>query len=211
MNFNLLTLKLKLGKYRGPNRIVTIPDFYTFGHLHKLMVFLFEWDDDHLHKFMVPDKSPSISDIDPEDPLFYLESFVTHNDYIWVSNPMSFIGESKEQNENNVLLSTAFGTVDDSVEYEYDFGDSWKVTISLKQIETRILDKNYIPSVNVVGGRGKTIPEYSQEGGTTYNKNRINRELSERHEFVYFNESELPKHGANPADSGLISSERGKS
>eukprot|EP01083_Nonionella_stella_P126890 384336_1 len=185
----ILTLKIKLRG--GPLRKVTIPDFYKFSHLHELMVHLFEWDDGHLHRFELP-QEPDLSALpDRSDPLYDLISrCMTSNDnYKWVSNPMSFLrtGDKEEENESNVRLSSAFKQVGDSVGYEYDFGDSWRVQIDLVNLEAKTVRKSrYSPGIKIVGGRGKTIPEYGRDGGTAYNRDALNRSIANVDELIYY-------------------------
>eukprot|EP01084_Bolivina_argentea_P051006 93828_1 len=191
--FQVLTLKIKLKA--GTLRKVTIPDFYTFGHLHKLMVFLFEWDDDHLHKFELPKPVTYADfDLDPNNPqdCILFNMMKTQKHYIWVSNELSFLGmhnDHKEQNEDDTTLSIGFKSIGDKIHYEYDFGSSWHVDIEAINIESKTVKKSeFVPSIQIVGGRGKTIPEYGgpSAGGTKYNKKKLNEDIAKHKEFVYY-------------------------
>eukprot|EP01084_Bolivina_argentea_P075743 137271_1 len=178
--FNLLTLNIELRA--GPSRKVTIPDFYTFGHLHQLIVFLFEWDDSHLHRFEVPKQSClSATDMD----LLWLNQLENHLDshaFTWVSNPMSFLrtGEQKEINEQTVDLQYAFQKIGNVVGYEYDFCSSWRAQISLNNIEPiKVIKRtDFKPRINIVGGKGNTISEYNQK--------QLNQDIAKMAQFVYF-------------------------
>ena len=44
----------------------------------------------------------------------------------------------------------------------------------------------YTPGIIIVGGRGKTVPEYGGGGGTKYNKKKLNEDLSQMDEFVIY-------------------------
>merc|ERR1712228_864335 len=179
-----LTLRIKLGA--GPLRIVTIADEYTFAHLHRLFCLLFKWDNSHLHRFEVPKESslpPSA------DPVFSMLMQSMPKSFVWISNPMSFLrmGGTEERNEADVSLSFGFKNVDDCVEYEYDFGDSWRAKIDLINIESkRVRKSENTPGIKVVGGRGKTVPEYGGNGGNKYDKKKLNEELDAMDEFVYY-------------------------
>lgn len=133
MSFTFTELTLKLKLQAGPLRKVTIPAFYTFGHLHEVMVFLFEWDDDHLHRFELPlPEDDEDDDISPSDPLFLIMKEMKKNQFLWVSDQNSFLGphgEMKERDESEVLLSAAFEKEHDAIKYLYDFGSSWHVQV----------------------------------------------------------------------------------
>ena len=185
-SFNLLTLKIKLTA--GPLRKVTIPDYYTFGHLHQLFLFLFDWDDSHLHRFEVPKELDESQVPSADSPLFRYALQCMSNNWVWISNPMSFVGGGQEEkDEADIALSFGFKNVGDSVEYEYDFGDSWRAKINLENIEAKRVKKSeYTPGIIVVGGRGKTVPEYGGEGGKRYNKKKLNEALLEMSQFVLY-------------------------
>jgi len=111
------------------------------------------------------------------------------NNWVWVSNRMSFLGggDHEERNETDVALSFGFNSVGDAVEYEYDFGDSWRAKVTLEQIDAKqVRTSEYTPGIIVVGGRGKTVPEYGGGGGNAYNKKKLNEELSQMDEFVHY-------------------------
>ena len=191
-NFNLLTLNIKLTA--GPLRKVTIPDFYRFSHLHDLIMWLFEFDDQHLHKFEVKpkeidDSDPASDDLEADNPLFRLMAKMREREYIWISNPDSFLrtGDVEEKNEAHVSLSFGFQQEGDSVNYEYDFGDSWRVKIDLINKETKTVNPSeYVPCIEIVGGRGKTVPEYGRSGGTKYNKKQLNESIVNQPFYTFY-------------------------
>merc|ERR1712228_336307 len=178
-----LTLRIKLGA--GPLRIVTIADEYTFAHLHRLFCLLFKWDNSHLHRFEVPKESslpPSA------DPVFSMLMQSMPKSFVWISNPMSFLrmGGTEERNEADVSLSFGFKNVGDCVEYEYDFGDSWRAKIDLINIESkRVRASLSLPLITVIGGRGPVIPEFGGNLPMPYNANQLNQQLGQMNEFVY--------------------------
>merc|ERR1712154_249607 len=92
-------------------------------------------------------------------------------------------------NEDDVSLSVGFKAIGDSVHYEYDFGSSWPVDIDVINVETQKVKKaDFVPCIKVVGGRGKTIPEYAgpDGGGTKYNRKELNKQIADLQEFVYY-------------------------
>merc|ERR1712062_574874 len=170
------------------------------------MVFLFEWDDSHLHRFELPLKDEddtNLGGMDPSNPLYLIMSQMRKNDFLWVSNPLSFLrdGMKEERDEEEVTLSYAFKAESDAIQYEYDFGDSWRVQIYCVGVKRKTVRKSqFIPSVRVVGGRGPTIPEYGQSGGTPYKKKELNRTLEGMEEFIYYpwnssNQHQVEEHG----------------
>merc|ERR1712129_573275 len=120
-------------------------------------------------------------------PMFAFTLDMMRKSYTWVSNPMSYLrmGEAEERNEATIALSFGFKTVGDCVEYEYDFGSSWRGKIHLENIERKNIP-DFIPGIAIVGGRGKTVPEYGEGDGTRYNRNQLNEQLSGMDAFVVY-------------------------
>ena len=54
ISFDVFTLELKLDAVGTPYRTVSIPSFYTFDKLHSMITWLFQWSDEHQHKFKIP-------------------------------------------------------------------------------------------------------------------------------------------------------------
>mmetsp|Transcript_73038 Transcript_73038/g.65711 ORF Transcript_73038/g.65711 Transcript_73038/m.65711 type:complete len:307 (+) Transcript_73038:25-945(+) len=54
ISFDVFTLELKLDAVGTPFRTISIPSFYTFDKLHCMIVWLFQWSDEHQHKFKIP-------------------------------------------------------------------------------------------------------------------------------------------------------------
>ena len=170
-SFKLYTLKIKLSA--GALRKVSIPDYYTFAHLHQLFLYLFDWMDGHLHKFEVP--------FSQEPPIDYTVEtwYQNRNKYTWVSDPRSFLrsDDFEDRNEAHTPLSFGFKNVGDSVEFEYDFSVYWPAKISLIRIEQKLIKTSeYVPRITIVGGKDPTISD----------KKRLNEELSRMKKFVFF-------------------------
>ena len=92
-----------------------------------------------------------------------------------------------ERDEDEVALSTAFGVVHDAINYEYDFGASWRVQIHCIDLKHKTVRKSqFEPTVKVIGGRGPTIEEYGGGQGTAYNKKALNAVMAEMDEFVFY-------------------------
>eukprot|EP00484_Ammonia_sp_Unknown_P013062 CAMPEP_0197076176 /NCGR_PEP_ID=MMETSP1384-20130603/211979_1 /TAXON_ID=29189 /ORGANISM="Ammonia sp." /LENGTH=473 /DNA_ID=CAMNT_0042515025 /DNA_START=1179 /DNA_END=2600 /DNA_ORIENTATION=+ len=73
ITFDVFTLELKLDAFGTPYRTVSLPSFYTFDKLHAMIIWLFQWSDEHQHRFKIPvnkehiNKPPLSQDFDDED------------------------------------------------------------------------------------------------------------------------------------------------
>ena len=191
-SYNTLSLKIHLFAPDGPFRTVTIPNYYNFSHLHSLILFLFGWIDDHLHRFEVPKpidlSDPLFAGLQPDSPIYNAMIYMKKDDYYWISNPWSYLqtGDHIERDEKTVKLSFGFKKIGDIVNYEYDFGASWRIQITVENIkkQTILNTKTFKPEIQIIDGEGDTIPEYGQGDGDKYDKNQLNQAL--KGEFVYY-------------------------
>ena len=203
-SYNKLSLNIQLrvgcgcdGPWRdpGPSREVTIPDFFNFGHLHKLMVLLFGWTNQHLHRFEVPKVDPWANP-DPNDDCYMALLMIarTRKYHTWVSDPNSFLHiheDNKERDEAEVPLSFAFSVAGDWVEYEYDFCKAWRAKIYCTAIERKTVKKAcFAPSIQVIAGKGDTMPEYRDRGrdavATAYNRKALNEAIADSSDMFMF-------------------------
>ena len=125
-------------------RRVLVPATYSFRHLHKIIQTVFDWQNYHLHEFVVEraENKPIkiLMDDDPET-LEYLN-----------------IDEFDVRQERFVALEDIFQEYNE-VMYEYDFGDAWEHTITLeKVVKSKTFQAIYID------GNGERPPE--DVGGT---------------------------------------------
>lgn len=125
-------------------RRVLVPATYSFRHLHKIIQTVFDWQNYHLHEFVVEraENKPIkiLMDDDPET-LEYLN-----------------IDEFDVRQERFVALEDIFQEYNE-VMYEYDFGHAWEHTITLeKVVKSKTFQAIYID------GNGERPPE--DVGGT---------------------------------------------
>jgi len=93
----------------------------TFKELHQVVQVVMEWEDSHLHKFPI-----------------------NNHKYIGVKPKNSFGFSNKTYiKESNAELQDYLKKKGDSIEYIYDFGDSWRHIIELKEIKEMEEDMKY--------------------------------------------------------------------
>jgi hypothetical protein len=101
-------------------RRIQVPQNYTFWDLHVAIQDVMGWLDYHLHVFRIPEPS---------------------------SNEMHEIGIPEYELDSlpgwELAISDYFSKGNNSVEYEYDFGDSWQHEIVLEQILPRDSGSKY--------------------------------------------------------------------
>ncbi len=120
-------------------RRVLVPATYSFRHLHKIIQTVFDWQNYHLHEFVVEraENKPIkiLMDDDPET-MEYLD-----------------IDEFDIRQERFVSLKDIFPEYNE-VMYEYDFGDAWEHTITLEKIvKSKTFQAAYLD------GNGERPPE----------------------------------------------------
>ena len=105
---NPLLLKLRLRHSRPPIwRDIAIPAKTTLGRLHRYIQYAFEWEDCHLHNFMIG-----------RDVEFLPKNEIENNFY-----------DAYDEEETSVY--EIFCEVPKLL-YTYDFGDNWEVEITCK-------------------------------------------------------------------------------
>jgi K+/H+ antiporter YhaU regulatory subunit KhtT len=120
-------------------RRVFVPSTYSFRHLHKIIQTVFDWQNYHLHEFIVErsEKKPLkiVMDDDPKT----MES-VNFDDY-------------EIRQERFIALEDIFPEFGELL-YEYDFGDSWEHIITLeKVVNSKSFQATYLE------GNGERPPE----------------------------------------------------
>lgn len=104
-------LKVTLNGSKPPIwRRVLVPGDITLGELHDVIQAVMDWDNSHLHQFVVSDRYYS-------DPFFGLDEYA---------------GNVKD--ENRAILSRIVPGEKFKLMYEYDFGDSWEHIILVEKI-----------------------------------------------------------------------------
>ena len=120
-------------------RRVSVPSTYSFEHLHNVIQTVFDWQNYHLHVFEAKKDGLKdkliVMDDDPET----LE---------WVDFDTCDVLQ-----ERFTALEDIFPEHEE-VEYEYDFGDSWKHTITLE----KVIKSNTFKAI-FLEGSGERPPE----------------------------------------------------
>lgn len=140
LDIALYQLKIQI-KLEGHDiwRRVFVPSTYSFRHLHYIIQTVFDWQNYHLHEFVVKraENKPIkiVMDDDPET-LEYLD-----------------LDELDIRQERFVALEDIFPK-NGEVMYEYDFGDAWEHTITLeKVVKSKTFQATYLE------GNGERPPE----------------------------------------------------
>lgn len=150
-NFNLPAVKCKALEVKVTMELehfdvwrkVMVPLNFTFYELHEVMQVLFDWQDYHVHDFIILDgNKPQINIIENEEELDYQRDI-----------PMVM---GKNMTIENYLPKYK------TVNYRYDFGDGWEHIIKVQNL-TFDYDKNYAYCLD---GKGDAPPEdVGGEGG----------------------------------------------
>lgn len=120
-------------------RRVFVPSTYSFRHLHNIIQTVFDWQNYHLHEFVVEraeNKPIKIVMDDEPETLEYLN-----------------FDEFDIRQERFVALEDIFPK-NGEVMYEYDFGDAWEHTITLEKVE-----KSKTFQATYIEGKGERPPE----------------------------------------------------
>jgi hypothetical protein len=124
---------------RGVSRKLAARGDETLADLHQLLQFAFEWDDDHLYSFWLSgvfwDRTPGIRYSDP----------------YWSLEP----GEKSAR----VRLDRLDLQVGDKLAYLFDFGDEWRVRLTLAEIRPASAG----PCPPILESRGDSPPQYGYD------------------------------------------------
>ena len=97
----------------------------TFVHLHRALQFAFDWDDDHLYTFWLGTK-------------FWPRAGTEFCNPFSFENPSSlaafFAGERPRKRSAETRLDRARLLRGEKLAYVFDFGDEWRVLLTLKTI-----------------------------------------------------------------------------
>lgn len=137
-------------------RRLLIENDTTFEDLHYILLTAFDWEDVHLHDFVVKktngEKPFSEIRIGQQDEVDDEEI-----DSLW--GPISYFDDMASHSQTEERLSDWFVQEKDRVLYTYDFGDDWEHDIVLE----KILERD--PSVDYpicVKAKNNTPPEDSR-------------------------------------------------
>ncbi len=111
-------IKLRLKDFRPLTwRDIIIPRNITFKDLHNIIQIIFDFEDCHFYNFRVPNTNFEVYDLNRCDPF------------------------GDELDSNTTKISKYFDKYS-KFEYNYDFGDNWKITIEIKKKIK--YDKDYV-------------------------------------------------------------------
>ncbi|HHY73677.1 MAG TPA: plasmid pRiA4b ORF-3 family protein [Bacillus bacterium] len=170
---DLYQLKIQI-KLEGHDiwRRILVPSTYSFRHLHNIIQTIFDWQNYHLHEFVVERAGNKpikiVMDDDPET-LEYLD-----------------FDEFDIRQERFVALEDIFPKYGKII-YEYDFGDAWKHTITFeKAVKSKTFQATYLE------GNGERPPEdVGGEGGfEEYLRIIANEKHPEHHDMKAWAESQ---------------------
>jgi hypothetical protein len=113
-------------------RRIQVPEDTKLPRLHQILQLLFNWEDYHLHDFVVGKRVYSVPD--PDDAF----------------------NERKVSDERLVPLNRIVDRVGDTFEYVYDFGDDWRHEILLEAI---MLPERDVFYPRCIGGARNGPPE----------------------------------------------------
>lgn len=114
------------------SRRIVIPMNYTFDRLHRALQCLFNWQNYHLHEFILE---------------LYLDGRV--KDSLVCELPEYEFDDETTRMDTAVRLSDVFPEQDEII-YHYDFGDDWYHSVKLVEI-TEDYDKKYPVCLNAEG------------------------------------------------------------
>ena len=103
-------------------RTVLVPDDYTLAHLHVILQTLMSWLDYHLHEFEINDKTYGRPDYDDEAEGLLDERTVTLREILTPSKEPFW--------------------------YAYDFGDGWRLSLTVQETLARDPGADYPQCVN---------------------------------------------------------------
>ena len=129
----IFEIKIQLNGVSKPpvHRTVQVASDTNLYLMHGILQGAMGWYNYHLHNFYAPRTGVSYGLPDPE-------------------------GYSDDKEERTVILSDVFSKEGDYLKYEYDFGDSWEHTLTLKKILTRVPGAEY---PQLTGAKGACPPE----------------------------------------------------
>lgn len=119
-------------------RRLLLPSDMRLGKLHRVLQCIFDWENYHLHQFVVGDTFYGVPDPEWGDDL-----------------PM--------RDERTVPLSRVLKQVGDTIMYEYDFGDGWRHDIVLEAVLPVNEDRTY--PLCVAGARARPPEDVGGAGG----------------------------------------------
>lgn len=136
--------------FPGVRRTVAVRSDQTLVDLHDALRFAFEWDDDHLYSFWLDGKFWSRTGDEYTHPWHAAEP-----------NPLEgfVIGPSPRSAE--VRLDRIELTKGQRIAYVFDFGDEWRLRLTLRQV-TDDDGQQYPRLLKSVGDAPPQYPDYEE-------------------------------------------------
>jgi hypothetical protein len=143
----------RLEGWRGVRRTIAVRSDQTLVDLHYVLQAAFDWDDDHLYSFWLGGKFWA------QDGTRYTHPFVLENDpFAGWDLPIAKPGRgSSEQRLDRLGLSKG-----QRIAYLFDFGDEWRVRLTLRRI-TADDGGEYPRLLESVGEAPPQYPDYEDE------------------------------------------------
>ncbi len=125
-------------------REVVVDEKITFHHFHDILQRIMDWDNSHMYQFS-PGGYGSL-------PRFMLKTEYAESEFSSVSKLAK--GHEGIYDSKKVKLENFFTEQRGKIVYIYDFGDNWKLIITLKSKIPEKVDFPYL-----TGGKGKCPPD----------------------------------------------------
>jgi hypothetical protein len=131
-------------------RKVAVPADISLGELHEVIQVAMGWMDDHLHQFILRNKSVKLTREElvrafqkgtPDPALF--SRMRGERVFVPTTDPMGGPIDMDGEDEDDVTLAKVCPKVKSKILYEYDFGDGWEHTIEVQKITEPAEDVSY--------------------------------------------------------------------
>lgn len=131
--------------FRGVRRTLAVRSDQTLVDLHHALQDAFDWDDDHLYSFWLT------GEFWGRDGSEY-----THPFHAFQSSPLGRFATGPAPRTAKTRLNRLRLRKGQRIAYLFDFGDEWRVRLTLREIETA--DGGRYP--RIVEGVGEAPPQY---------------------------------------------------
>jgi len=136
--------------FPGVRRTIAVRSDQTLVDLHDALQFAFEWDDDHLYSFWLDGKFWSRAGDE-----------YTHPRQAAEPNPLGAFVIGPAPRSADVRLDRIELTKGHRIAYLFDFGDEWRVRLTLRQV-TDDDGQQYPRLLKSVGDAPPQYPDYEE-------------------------------------------------
>lgn len=123
MSKQVYVFKADLVGFRGVNRTIAVRADQTLVDVHEALRFAFDWDDDHLYSFWLDGKFWSGT-----------RDEYTHPWHASEPNPLAAFTMRPDPRSADIPLDRLKLREGQRIAYIFDFGDEWRVRLTLRQI-----------------------------------------------------------------------------